>query len=76
MRRTGSSTRSSTQAPSSTARVALAVIDFTQSMAETHVLHPAGTNMMGFDLPFLEHYLFTEDQWGVSTDCSPTARWT
>lgn len=60
----------------STARVALAVIDFTQSMAETHVLHPAGTNMMGFDLPFLEHYLFTEDQWGVSTDCSPTARWT
>ena len=33
-------------------------------MAETHVLHPAGTNMMGFDLPFLEHYLFAEDQWG------------
>lgn len=48
----------------STERVALAVIDFTQSMAETHVLHPAGTNMMGFDLPFLEHYLFAEDQWG------------
>lgn len=48
----------------STARVALAVIDFTQSMAKTRVLHPAGTNMMGFDLPFLEHYLFAEDQWG------------
>ena len=48
----------------STERVALAVIDFTQAMAETHVLHPAGTNMMGFDLPFLEHYLFAEDQWG------------
>lgn len=48
----------------STNRVALAVIDFTQSMAETHVLHPAGTNMMGFDLPFLEHHLFAEDQWG------------
>ncbi|PJM79983.1 hypothetical protein [Bifidobacterium scaligerum] len=38
----------------STQRIACEVLAFVTSQAETHVLHPAGTNLVGFDLRFIE----------------------